>query len=182
LNSTPGEQESGKVNFNGNLGSAVMVMRALTEQVEQLKRRSRNANFWGVLFVDVVLLVFAHVLAYFIRYEGKLVIPYKQIIFVLPLLLIIKIPIFYVFNLYRGMWRYTSINDLINITKATIISSFSLVLIILYATHFSNFSRSVFVMDGVFTFLFISMHRGAIRYIFENIGLLRQITSHNDRI
>jgi FlaA1/EpsC-like NDP-sugar epimerase len=158
-----------------------MGLRSLAEQFEQLKRRSQNANFWGVLFMDVVLLVFAHILAYFIRYEGHMIIPYKQIIFVLPVLLVVKLPIFYVLGLYRGMWRYTSINDLINIAKATILSSFVLVLIILYATHFSNFSRAVFVMDGVFTFLFVCMHRGIIRYFFEHLGLLKQITSWSDR-
>ena len=37
----------------------------------------------------------------------------------IPILLLTKLTSFAAFGLYRGMWRYTSISDLINIVKAS---------------------------------------------------------------
>ena len=79
-----------------------------------------------------------------------------------------KIPVFYIFGLYRGMWRYTSTADLINIIKAVCVSSGFIIMSVLYLNRFTGFSRSVFFMDGVFTFLFLCLHRGTIRYLLQN--------------
>jgi FlaA1/EpsC-like NDP-sugar epimerase len=73
------------------------------------------------------------------------------------------------------MWRYTSIADLINIAKATLVSSLVLIMVVLFLNRFAGFSRSVFIIDGVLSFLFICLHRGTIRYFFENSGLLRNL-------
>ncbi len=82
----------------------------------------------------------------------------------LPFLICIKIPVFYAAGLYRGMWRYTSLRDLTNILKGTLLASVIIVTVILYFNRFSGMSRSVFILDTLFTFLFISGHRVLIRF------------------
>ncbi|MBL7196349.1 MAG: polysaccharide biosynthesis protein, partial [Desulfobacterales bacterium] len=77
---------------------------------------------------------------------------------------------FYLFDLYRGMWRYTSIADLINIIKASTIASLLIISIILFKTRFEGFARSVFVIDWCFTILFISAFRLSVRLYFEYFG------------
>ncbi|RPI70699.1 MAG: polysaccharide biosynthesis protein, partial [Desulfobacteraceae bacterium] len=52
----------------------------------------------------------------------------------LPMMLAAKIVLFYLFDLYRGMWRYTGLYDLLNIIKA--VSAGSLVVVALISfTH-----------------------------------------------
>ncbi len=61
------------------------------------------------------------------------------------------------------MWRYTSLVDLRNIVIAASISSAVIVLSILFLYRFHGYSRSVFIIDWVFTLLFIGGIRVAIR-------------------
>jgi FlaA1/EpsC-like NDP-sugar epimerase len=89
----------------------------------------------------------------------------------LPFVLIIKIGCLYFFDLYRGMWRYTSIADLLNIIKASCVSSLMIICLILFShSRFIGFPRSVFIMDWCFTILLISGYRLCIRLYFERIS------------
>ena len=87
---------------------------------------------------------------------------------ILPLVLITKLVCFYYFDLYRGMWRYTSLTDLFNIIKASSISTLLIVGIILFSPHrFLGFPRSVFIIDWCLTILFISGVRLCVRFFYE---------------
>jgi FlaA1/EpsC-like NDP-sugar epimerase len=88
----------------------------------------------------------------------------------LPFILPAKITIFYFFDLYRGMWRYTSIADLFNIIKAASLSTLIIIGFILFSTRFLGFSRSIFIIDWCLTIIFISGYRLCIRLYFEHIG------------
>ncbi len=104
--------------------------------------------------------------AYFLRFEGSLraANQIEQYILTVPLVFFVKLPVCYMYGLYRGMWRYTSTSDLANIIKATLISSFLIVVAFLYINRFEGLSRSIFSLDAIFTFLFGSGHRVVIRY------------------
>jgi FlaA1/EpsC-like NDP-sugar epimerase len=71
------------------------------------------------------------------------------------------------FGLYKGMWRYTSLVDLLNLLKATLTSSFGIMLAILFMFQFQGFARSVFIIDGMLTFIFIGGFRVSIRLLFS---------------
>jgi FlaA1/EpsC-like NDP-sugar epimerase len=88
----------------------------------------------------------------------------------IPSFILIKIIVFSYFDLYRGMWRYTSLNDLVNIIKATVISSFILGGWIFYKTHFVSIPRSVLLIDLSLTLLFISGLRVLTRISFERLN------------
>ena len=69
------------------------------------------------------------------------------------------------------MWRYTSIADLLNIIKASSVSTLVIVCLILFSySRFIGFPRSVFIMDWCFTVLLISGYRVCIRLYFERIS------------
>ncbi|MCF8057522.1 MAG: polysaccharide biosynthesis protein [Desulfocapsa sp.] len=128
----------------------------------------KNSRFWVILLADVVLLVFAHYISYLIRFEmGPHGLDFTRFTPLLPLLLIIKLPIFYFFGLYRGMWRYTGMHDMFNILKATILSSTVIITFLLYTNRFEGYSRSVFFLDALFTFLFIYGNRISIRFFYQ---------------
>ncbi|HQU84034.1 MAG TPA: hypothetical protein PKY59_12945, partial [Pyrinomonadaceae bacterium] len=83
----------------------------------------------------------------------------------LPLLIILKLSAFLVVGIYRGIWRYTSIGDFITFTKGVIIGSILSVLAVLLLYRFQNFSRAVFVVDGLILFIAIIGSRMAFRLI-----------------
>ena len=134
--------------------------------------RLLHRNVFVILGIDLFLLSASIYFAHLIRFDFT--IPQKHLILlyqILPFVLIVKIVCFYFFDLYRGMWRYTSIADLLNIIKASSISSLVIICLILFShSRFIGFPRSVFVMDWCFTVLLISGYRLCIRLYFERIS------------
>ena len=121
--------------------------------------------------IDLILLSASIYFAYLIRLDFHLPQPHSLLLYqILPFVLIVKIVCFYFFDLYRGMWRYTSIADLLNIIKASSVSILVIICLILFShSRFIGFPRSVFVMDWCFTILLISGYRLCIRLYFERI-------------
>jgi len=133
-----------------------------------LKHHLRKPTFWAILGLDVLLLVVAHLLAYLIRYEGNLSpVEVANIQVVLPILILFKLATFLFFGLYRGMWRYTSLVDLVNILKACVFVSFVSMGTILLFNRFDGYSRAVFVLDGILTFVFVVGSRISLRLFFS---------------
>ena len=82
-----------------------------------------------------------------------------------PLLIVLKLAAFLVVGVYRGIWRYTSIEDFITFTKGVVIGSVLSVVAVLLLYRFQNFSRAVFVLDGIILLLLIVGSRMAFRII-----------------
>ncbi|HTP04400.1 MAG TPA: nucleoside-diphosphate sugar epimerase/dehydratase [Nitrospirota bacterium] len=129
----------------------------------------RNRNFYYMVFFDALLVAAAYILAYWLRFDGD-VSPEEWINIerTLPIIIPTKIVLFFSFNLYRGMWRYTSLIDMINVFKACTISSAVIILVILYTFHIIGFPRSVFAIDWVMTILLIGGVRFGIRMALTN--------------
>jgi UDP-GlcNAc:undecaprenyl-phosphate GlcNAc-1-phosphate transferase len=88
-----------------------------------------------------------------------------------PLLILIKVGAFLAVGVYRGLWRYTSIGDLITITKGVMLGSGLSVLAVLVLYRFDGFSRVVFFMDGVLLLLAVVGSRMAFRVIRQMLPL-----------
>ena len=127
-----------------------------------------SKNLFIVLLLDIMLLCASFYLAHLIRFdfikEQWVDISFLRL---LPYVLGCKILFFYLFDLYRGMWRYTSLSDLINIIKASVFSTFIIIALVLYLTRFEHISRSVFVIDWCLTVMFIAGLRLFVRLCFE---------------
>lgn len=148
-----------------------------------LNKNIRKISFWTVLFADMFFLVAAHLSAYLIRFEGQLTVwEWNNIKTILPLLLIFKITVFVLLGLYRGMWRYTGLTDLLNILKATLLTTFTAMGCILLINRFIGFSRAVFVLDGLLTFIFIAGTRVALRMFFSKKQELASLSGKNQKI
>jgi len=66
-------------------------------------------------------------------------------------------------GVYRGLWRYTSVDDLIVFAKAVVLSSVASLMVVLFAFRFEGFSRTAFAIDCVLMFLFLAGSRLAFR-------------------
>jgi len=119
-------------------------------------QRLKHRNFWIMLVGDAVLVSLAYMSAYIIRFD--LDIPNSELrtfLYSVHWIILLKLTGFYYFDLYKGMWRYTSIHDLTNIVKACLATSAGIMLIILLTFGFHGISRSIFLIDAVMTFFFI---------------------------
>lgn len=127
----------------------------------------KNRNFYLMLFADAVLFALAHVVAYLFRFEFELSRPsLQQIQMVLPYLVPFKLAIFFASGLYRGMWRYTGLRDIWRLAQASFFSTIVIVAVGLFLLDLRNFSRAVFLLDGVLTFLLAGGLRIGIRFYF----------------
>ena len=131
-----------------------------------MKNIIRNKNFYLMLFADAVLVALAYSLAYLIRFEGTLSLrEMAQLKAALPFVVPLKLICFFIFGLYRGMWRYTSLVDLRKDFIATSIASAVIIFFILYHYRFQSYSRSVYIIDWGLTFMFTGGVRLLIRIL-----------------
>jgi FlaA1/EpsC-like NDP-sugar epimerase len=128
-------------------------------------------NFLIVLAIDVFLVAFAWYFSNLLRFNFDIPPDTAAVMIrILPIIVLVKIITFYMFDLYKGMWRYTSVDDLINILKAGSVGSMILVSIIVFTHGFAGFSRATFIIDWFLTLFFIAGYRVGIRLFFW-IGL-----------
>ncbi len=125
-----------------------------------------NFHLWAVLLGDSLLIAFAYLSSYLIRFEGIVLPPHLQafyttVFWIVPL----YIATFAFFKLYKGMWRYTSIIDSLNLFKAVVLSSAVTIIIVLLLHRFNGFSRSVFIINGLLIFLLVGGFRISIRFV-----------------
>jgi UDP-GlcNAc:undecaprenyl-phosphate/decaprenyl-phosphate GlcNAc-1-phosphate transferase len=114
------------------------------------------------VLLDVVLVILSYWSAYAINFPSTSP-AWQLFIRTLPVLVFIKMGVFLVMGVYRGLWRYTSIGDLIVFAKAVALSSVASLLVILFAFRFEGYSRKVFVIDAVVMLLFLAGSRMAFR-------------------
>ena len=79
----------------------------------------------------------------------------------------IKILTFYIFGLYKGIWKYASIPDLINCLKASAMASTSVIIFVMFFYKDISFSRSIIFIDFLLTFIFVSGFRIFYRILSE---------------
>lgn len=133
-----------------------------------------GARRFSAIFVDLALVVAAYFLAYIIRFEGSLS-PgeMRQFIVTLPIVVIVKMAVFYFFGLYRTFFRHVGIRDFINIIKAVSASCVLIVFVILMYSRFQFYSRTLFLIDAMLCLLLVSgahFSQRVLREYLENIS------------
>jgi FlaA1/EpsC-like NDP-sugar epimerase len=118
-----------------------------------------------LLVADLVAISVAYYAAYFLRFEGAIGV-YNMAEFYRTVPLLAATGLFYlmVFEVYRGMWRYASINDLYQIIKAITATSLTFV-IILYLIRHETVPRSVIVIQWLISLVAIGGLRFAARLV-----------------
>lgn len=120
------------------------------------------------VFLDTFLITLSYYAAYLLLFgsfesSGN----WKLFIDTLPLLIVLKLFAFLAVGVYRGLWRYTSIADFITFTKGVVLGSVLCVCAVLLIYRFQNFSRAVFVLDGIILLFGLVGSRLAFRLIRE---------------
>jgi UDP-GlcNAc:undecaprenyl-phosphate GlcNAc-1-phosphate transferase len=118
------------------------------------------------VLLDVVLIILAYYSAYALLFgswsQGQ---DWQLFLRTLPLLVVIKMAMFLVMGVYRGIWRYTSVDDLIVFAKAVFLGSIASILAILFTFRFEGFSRTVFALDGMLLLMMVAGSRFTFRLL-----------------
>ena len=88
----------------------------------------------------------------------------------IPIALSIKLSVYYFFGLYRRLWAYASVKELVLISTAVSAASgvFSIVMLVLRYTNVLNFPRLMLPIDWLISLVGIGGFRFAIRIIAES--------------
>lgn len=143
----------------------------------------KNPKFYFMILTDIVIFVLALSGAYLIRFEAlPETIPVQQVFHLLLWIVPLKLAVFFFFDLYRGMWRYTSVRDFWALARACFVSTVLVMLIILATNRFMGYSRGVFLIDFLLTFILTGGVRMAIRSYFASRLSPEAITRIPDKI
>lgn len=110
-----------------------------------------------LIFFDLLIINFSVWLSFFIRFEGRIPISYKnQWLYFAVLINTLRIISFYFFGLYNSLWGYSSLPEMFQIIKAVTVSSLLIVFVdrvILIPTiplsiHFISLMINIFLIGG----------------------------------
>ncbi len=121
-----------------------------------------------VFFVDAFLIVSSLFLSYSLRFntlDNSAHI--QEILAILPVILLMRLGVFITMGLYRGMWRYTSMHDLVTIIKAVTLSSGLSMALLFLMYRLADYPRSVFVIDWFVILVLVGGSRFAYRLYHE---------------
>ncbi|HLQ66939.1 MAG TPA: polysaccharide biosynthesis protein [Candidatus Limnocylindrales bacterium] len=129
--------------------------------------------------VQCALLVLAQYLAFLARFDGR--IPEKDFqlfLISIPAVLLIRLAWFYPFRLYRGLWRYVSIQDLQQITTSLVLSSATWWAVCRLVPLYTPYPRSVIILDGLISLTLL----GGVRLLRRVHSELGSTTNHARRV
>ena len=133
--------------------------------------------------VDSVVIGGSFSIAHFLRFEGEMT---ENIIYAHDKLILffisIKIANFYLFGLYRGIWKYASISDMINVFKATVFSTLCIIVILFFYDKTLIYSRSIIILDLLLTFIFVSGFRLFYRLFLEFLNRTKEKDNQFNRV
>ncbi|MHB1565377.1 MAG: polysaccharide biosynthesis protein [Acidiferrobacter sp.] len=121
---------------------------------------------WAIVSHDLLMIPLAWLGAYWLRFNLGTV-PWeflRQGLVVLPIVLLVQGLVFWNMGLYRGIWRFASVPDLLRISKAIIAGTAASALAIFLVARLTDVPRSAFVLDGLLLMFFV----GGPRFIYRS--------------
>lgn len=126
-----------------------------------------NSRRMAIFGADALAVAASYYLAFWLRFDGA--IPPEAISAfwnTLPLVFLVRLASFIYFQLYSGVWRYASINDLMSILKAVSVGTTLLVLPFFFF-GVPGYPRSVLIIDWFLMVSFLGGSRFALRAVRE---------------
>ena len=129
-----------------------------------------------IIITHLGLIIISYIFSFYLRFEFKLSSEYPPLILrTLPLLILIKMSIFYYFGLFSGLWRYVSMSDLLQIIKANTLSTIIFIIGIRVIYTFIGYPRSVFIIDWLICMGLVSGIRFFTRLLRERFNFDTEI-------
>jgi UDP-GlcNAc:undecaprenyl-phosphate GlcNAc-1-phosphate transferase len=130
-----------------------------------------NVTYKKKLFevlLDLVLITLAYWISYLIRFEGvSYADNFDTFLKSLPIIIVCQLLSFYLAGVYRGIWQYVGLRDVISYIKGVSLGTFLVVMGILFIYRFVGFSRTIFIIDWMILILLITASRFSFRFFGE---------------
>jgi FlaA1/EpsC-like NDP-sugar epimerase len=121
-----------------------------------------------IVLVHLVLVVSAYALAFYLRLDYRAdASTWQEIFKTLPVIILVKMSFLVYYRLFSGLWRYAGIDDIWRIAKANFLSTLCIIPLIAFFYGFEGFPRSIFAIDCILSFGFMSGIRFATRFLRE---------------
>lgn len=126
----------------------------------------RLKNRWAAFAHDLLMIPIAWMGSYALRFnfESFPADYWREALLLLPLVMILQGVMFWYFGLYRGIWRFASLPDLVRILNAVAVGVVVTAIVIFVATRLEGIPRSVFVLDGILLMLLLGGPRLLYRW------------------
>jgi UDP-GlcNAc:undecaprenyl-phosphate GlcNAc-1-phosphate transferase len=120
------------------------------------------------VLLDLVLIPLAYWISYLLRFEGSAYgANFPVFIKSLPIVVACQLFAFFLLGVYRGIWQYVGMRDVIVFGKAITAGTVLSVLVNLGVFRFMGFSRTVFVIYWFILFALVTASRFSYRLIGE---------------
>ncbi|WP_295579687.1 nucleoside-diphosphate sugar epimerase/dehydratase [uncultured Lamprocystis sp.] len=128
-------------------------------------QRSRSRVL--VFLHDLLMIPAAWALTYWLRFNLSTVPPefIDQAVRMLPLVVLVLVPVYWAFGLYRGVWRYASMHDLVRIALAVLVGTTLLLFLLFVLNRMAYIPRSMPVLFVIFQFLLLAGPRLLYRWL-----------------
>ena len=120
-----------------------------------------------VILANLGFMSAAYAGAYALRFEGLIPEDYYRVMLrTLPVAVLIQVIVFYYYDVFFGLWRFVSFEDLVNIIEATAISQVFLA----NANYFTSpwlgrIPLSIYLLDGLLLITLVGGSRVGVRYV-----------------
>ena len=116
------------------------------------------------VMLDFFVIAFAYYLAFALRFEFSLSDSLMNLYLTsLPIAVASSYLGLFLFGIYRGLWRYTGLEDLVRIAKGVVAATVLSMTGLIFFNRFAGFSRIAFVTYGVLLFLGVAGSRLSFR-------------------
>jgi UDP-GlcNAc:undecaprenyl-phosphate GlcNAc-1-phosphate transferase len=121
----------------------------------------------AMVMIDFALIIAAYHAAYLLRFEGELGPTREIFIQSVPVVVACQLVALMAHRAYQGLWRYTSLVDLVRVVRATSVGTLLAIGAIVLIFRFEGYSRSVFVLDWLLVTTFLCGSRVGFRLLGE---------------
>lgn len=134
----------------------------------------------SIFFIDLLMIAFAWVGAYWLRFNLGLI-PANFLVGIfltLPFVLSGQLIINYLFGLHRGSWRFCSMNDLVKIVKASMVGLLAAIVLLFVSTNTVLAPRSVPFIYATLLILFL----GAPRFLYRQLKERQKVVGIEQKV
>jgi len=137
---------------------------------ERFVRESLRYRLVIIVLLHAAFAAACIVLSFLLRFDftlgGEKYAPYA--LASIPINVAIYVIFMWVFNLYQGVWRYVSVEDLKDIVVTSAVSSLVFMFVIVFSGQFPGYPRSIYVMNFALFILLAGGTRFGIRLFRES--------------
>ena len=124
----------------------------MIQKTETVKMKFTRLKKRAIVFChDLVMITLAWYVAYWLRFNlSKIPVDnLQQAKIILPMLIVIQAGFYWIFGLYRGIWRFASLPDLMRIIKAVIAAVLLTIVVLFLDKRLVQVPRSIFPLYGL---------------------------------